>query len=179
MVDEPSAFFPSSAGFETLAIAAPAGRSSARVSTLAPTVTGGGAGPLEPGRAPSGRACFGRKASEGFSRARSAAAGAGWDEDACRAAVGSEGAREKIDLIPPPALRTMLTTGPIVRCANAPGERARLISRETCERHRKDAPLIRCACSRFLQPLRLLAPEIRVASVQCPPRERDREGLRR
>ena len=134
MVDEPSAFFPSSAGFETLAIAAPAGRSSARVSTLAPTVTGGGAGPLEPGRAPSGRACFGRKASEGFSRARSAAAGAGWDEDASRAAVGSEGAREKIDLIPPPALRTMLTTGPIVRCANAPGERARPISRKTAVR---------------------------------------------
>ena len=81
-----------------------------------------------------GRACFAGKASEGFSRARSAAAGAGWDEDASRAAVGSEGAREKIDLIPPPALRAMLTTGPIVRCANAPGERARPISRKTAVR---------------------------------------------
>ena len=79
---------------------------------------------------PSGRVCFGRKAFEGASRARTAAAGTGWEEDASRDAVGSEGAREKIDLIPPPALRTMLTTGPIVRCANAPGERARLI----CER---------------------------------------------
>jgi hypothetical protein len=44
LVDDSDAFFPSSAfEFLTLAIAASAGRSSKRVSTLAPTVTGGGA----------------------------------------------------------------------------------------------------------------------------------------
>lgn len=113
-----------------------------RVSTLAPPESPGAAGPLEPGLVPSGRVRFGRKAFEGASRARSAAAGWGWEEDASRAAVGSEGAREKIDLIPPPALRTILTTGPIVRCANAPGERARLISRKTRPWHPKDAPTL-------------------------------------